>query len=192
MKLDWKSFFCAAVLWGAVFSAHAIRLEGVDVEEQTTLADSPLVLNGAGVRKTHFIKAYVASLYLPGKAALKEDVVRMSGPKRFQMVMLIGADSKEFSKALIKGMRRNSTEEEFARLEERMRVFESHIDSLVKVKQGDIVRMDYFPGAGMVLSLNGRAHGAPIVGEEFYGKLLEIFIGAHVSDGLLRQNLLGK
>ena len=192
MRLQWKSFWCVVVLALAVSSAQAMKVENVNLDDQITLADAPLVLNGAGVRKAYFIKAYVAGMYLPRKSSRKDEIVQIKGPKRFQMVMLMGADSKEFNKALIKGMTRNSSPEEFSRLEMRMHAFEKIIDSFERVRAGDIVLMDYLPTTGTVVSVNGRVHGSPIGGEDFYGKLLEIFIGEHVADEHLRQHLLGK
>jgi hypothetical protein len=192
MRLQWKSFWCALALVWAASSAHAIKVEGVNLDDQITLVDAPLVLNGAGVRKAYFIKAYVAGMYLPRKSSRKDEIVHIQGPKRFQMVMLMGADSKEFNKALIQGMQRNSSPEEFPRLEARMHAFEKIIDSFVSVKSGDVVLMDYLPGTGTVVSVNGHVQGSPIGGEDFYAKLLEIFIGEHVADEHLKQHLLGK
>ena len=192
MKLGWKSFLCVVALCCASFTVQAAKLEGIEVDEQVRLSNTDLLLNGAGVRKTHFIKAYVASLHLPRRSTHVDEVVQMRGPKRLQMVMLVGVESKEFTKAMLKGMRRNSTEAELSRLQERMHVFEQIIDSMVSVKRGDVLWLDYLPDMGMVLSVNGQTRGMPIVGEDFYGKLLEVFIGAHVSDPPLKQHLLGR
>lgn len=180
--------FCVLVWTGA---AQAANVEGFQIEDRIRLADTELQLNGVGVRSAYFLKFYVASMYLTQRSSSKDVIVRTTGPKRFQMAMLFSASSADFNKALTKGMRRNSTDEEFAKLEERMHTMEKIIDSFVTVKRGDVINMDFIPGKGTVVSVNGLAKFSPIGGEDFYGKLLEVFIGEHVSDEPLRQRLLG-
>lgn len=190
MRREWIALILSLTVLLAL-PARASKLEGVHLDEQLHLANSELVLNGYGARTAYFLKFYVASLYLPRKSSSKDEIVRMPGAKRLQMVMLFGATSKDFNKALIRGMTANSTPDEFARLQSRMHEFEKVIDSFVAVKKGDVINMDFVPGTGLVVSVNGSIKEVPIKGEDFYGKLLEIFIGQHVADEPLRRHLLG-
>jgi hypothetical protein len=171
--------------------AIAKDVAGIRLQDMVKVGDSDLVLNGAGARTAYFLKFYVASLYLPRKSHTKDEIVQMRGAKRLQMVMLFDATSKDFNKALIRGMTANSSADELAKLESRMHEFEKVIDTFVSVKKGDVVNMDFVPGTGLLVSVNGHSRSAAITGEDFYAKLLEIFIGQHVADVPLRKQLLG-
>lgn len=63
------SLSAAAVLLCAFTSANAQTTEvaGVKYENNQQLANTPLVLNGAGIRYKAIFKVYTAGLYLPKK-----------------------------------------------------------------------------------------------------------------------------
>src|SRR6185437_13928195 len=63
---NWFVPIAAALLSGAVSAAD---IGGVRVEDKASLGGQELVLNGAGVRRKVVFNVYVASLYLPQKAA---------------------------------------------------------------------------------------------------------------------------
>src|ERR1700749_1889311 len=58
-------FLLSLVLAGPAVSA---TVGGVDVPDTANVADTPLVLNGAGVRVKFFFKIYVGGLYLAAKS----------------------------------------------------------------------------------------------------------------------------
>ncbi len=68
-------------------SAEAREVAGVKFDETARLAgiDTPLVLNGAGVRSKFFVKVYVAGLYLQQKTNSAETVLASPGAKRVHM-----------------------------------------------------------------------------------------------------------
>ena len=68
---------------GLSVSAEAREVAGVKLDETARLAgiDTPLVLNGAGVRSKFFVKVYVAGLYLQQKTSSAEAVLASSGGK---------------------------------------------------------------------------------------------------------------
>ena len=60
----------SAMLLAALPMAHAAReVGGVRFEDQLTLADQPLVLNGVGMRVKMIIKVYAVGLYVPRRDA---------------------------------------------------------------------------------------------------------------------------
>jgi Chalcone isomerase-like len=185
-----RVYLCVLFL-GLSSSAGAMQVAGVDVPERVQLADAVLELNGAGVRRAYFLEVYVASLYLPARQKDALTVLNLRGNKRLQMVMLMSASSQDFNKAMVKGMRRNSSDDEFQRLQSRVHEFEHIINSYGAVKRGDVIGIDHIEGKGTVVSVNGQARATPIAGEDFYNKILEIFLGTHVSDAALKQKLLG-
>jgi len=74
---------------------------------------------------------------------------------------------------------------------DRMSQFDGQIQPLGKVRKGDTVNLDFTPGQGLLVSVNGRALGPAIAGDDFYDALLGIFIGPKPVDDRLKAGLLG-
>ena len=70
-------------------------------------------------------------------------------------------------------------------------LFAQQLDGLGQLMPGDVVDMDYLPGKGLVLSRNGKAAGKPVVGDDLYRAVLQIFVGEHAIDPRMKQGLLG-
>lgn len=186
-------FFALCLL---MFSARAAEpanpIGGVRFEPQAQVAGQALLLNGTGLRALRIFKAYAAALYLPQKAGSADAVLAQPGAKRLQIRMLWGVPAAEFVKAFDLGVKRNHPPEVLARLTDRVAQFDALLTPLGKIANGDVVNLDFQPGQGTVFSHNGRAVGAPIPGDDFYGALLRVFIGELVSDDKLRAGLLGQ
>lgn len=168
-----------------------VHLEGQAFDSHIQLAGAPLLLNGVGLRAVAWIKGYAAALYLSAKASEAAQVLATPGPKRLQLRMLREVAAVEFVKAFERGMKRNASNDEQSRLAERMGRFERFVSSTGVVRQGDVIDLDFVPGRGTSLTINGRGIGTPIAGDEFYALLLKMFIGDKVSDAGLRAGLLG-
>ena len=59
-------------------------------------------------------------------------------------------------------------------------------------KEKQVVTLDWVPGQGTKVALNGAAKGKTIAGEDFYNALLKIWIGGKPVSGDLKATLLGK
>lgn len=186
-----RRLFALLLLLAAAFGAHAARIEDQTFDDRIRLADTDLQLNGVGLRAVAWLKGYAAGLYLVEKAATPAAVLAQKGPKRVQLKMMVDVDSKEFVKAFGKGMRRNHSAAEQAALRERMVRFDAIVTALGKLKKGDVVDLDWLPGQGLRLTLNGRARGEMLPGEDLYAGLLKIFIGRDPVDTRLKAGLLG-
>ena len=165
---------------------------GVRFEPQVQLAGQPLLLNGTGLRAVLFLKGYAAGLYLAQRAADADTVVALPGAKRLQLRLLLDVPAADFVKAFHLGLERNSRPELQARLADRAGRFDALLTPLGELKKGDLVNLDFVPGSGLQFWHNGRQLGDPIPGEDFYGALLRVFVGEHVSDERLRAGLLGQ
>ncbi|MFG6428449.1 chalcone isomerase family protein [Roseateles sp. LYH14W] len=177
--------------------AQAVRFEGQDFADTLPLGGATLQLNGVGAKV--FVmrySAYLAALYLPQKASTPEAIYAQGGPKRLELRIVIpivkDVSTQEFVKAINKGVSRNSTEAEKAAVEERVRQFNAAISEVGRVKKGDRLVIDYLPDQGTVLTINGKVHGKPIEGQDFYAAFLKVFIGERNSDAQLRAGLLGQ
>jgi hypothetical protein len=181
-----------AFLMAVAIPAHALRVDNMEFPDRMKLGGQELVLNGVGFRAVLVYKGYAAALWLPQRATTAAQVQAVPGPKRLQMRMLVDVPAPEFSKAFLKGVRRNTPAADQLALAERMAKFDAQILGLQTVKKGDVVDLDYLPDAGgLTMRVNGQARGEPIAGEEFYAALLRVFIGRKVSDDELRAALLG-
>ena len=88
----------------------AVVVEGQRLASRVFVAGADLRLNGSGVRTAGWFKGFVTALYLPSAAATAEQAQALPGPKRLQLRMLHDVPVTEFSKALRKGVVRNSSE----------------------------------------------------------------------------------
>lgn len=182
----------AGLLLAVCSAAGAARVAGQNFDERLRLADADLVLNGVGLRAVAWLKGYAAGLYLADKADSPVAVLAMKGPKRLQMKMLLEVPPKEFIKAIEVGMKRNHSAAEHAALVDRIAQFGRNVEAIGSVKKGDVVNLDYLPGKGMVMSLNGSPRGQTIAGDDFYAGMLRIFIGDRPVDKQLKAGLLGQ
>jgi hypothetical protein len=180
-----------AVLVVSAVPAHAARIDTQSFDDRIRLADTELVLNGMGLRAVAWLKGYAAGLYLAEKATTPAAVLAQKGPKRVQMKLMVGVTSAEFVKAFDKGIQRNHSAAEQAALATRGAQFDRIVGALGELKKGDVIDLDYLPARGLVLSLNGRARGDAIPGEDFYLGVLKIFIGRDPVDARLKAGLLG-
>ena len=165
---------------------------GVRFEPQLQLAGQSLLLNGTGLRAVLWLKGYAAGLYLGQRAANADAVVAQAGAKRLQLRLLMDVPADEFIKAFHQGVERNNPPELRASLAERAARFDALLHPLGEIHKGDVVNLDFVPGQGLLFWYNGRQLGPAIPGEDFYGALLRVFVGEHVSDERLRAGLLGK
>jgi Chalcone isomerase-like len=176
--------------------AQAVRYEGQDFADTLQIGGSTLALNGTGKRQVAIYALYLAALYLPHKTTSPDAIYAQDGPKRLEMRIVIplvkDVSTQEFVKAINKGVSRNTTEAEKVAVEARVRQFNAAISEVGRVKKGDRLIIDYLPGQGTVLTVNGKVYGQPIEGQDFYAVFLKVFIGDHNSDARLRSGLLGQ
>jgi len=172
--------------------AAPVVIEGLSFDDRLQLGDSTLVLNGVGLRAVAWLKGYAAGMYLTQRAATPAAALAAPGPKRIRMRMLLDVDSAEFAKAVDKGFRRNTPEAEQARIADRARQFDAAIRAIGPVRRGDVIDLDYLPGRGTALLLNGKPRGPVLPGEDFYGAVMRIFLGERPVDAELKAGLLGR
>ncbi len=167
------------------------EIAGVKYDNSLPLAGSTLQLNGAGVRYKLIIKVYTAGLYLAPKAQTAEAVLAHTGPRRLHIVMLRDIDANELGKLFIKGIEQNTSREEFAKAIPGTIWLGELFAAKKNLKAGDSFSIDWLPGAGTVVLVNGKATGEPIKEPEFYNALMKIWLGKSPADYLLKDALLG-
>ena len=190
---------CALAL-AAVSQTHAAKAPstqtafyGHKFDNTVTLDGQELQLNGVGGRSVPviFMRVFATALYLPQAAHDPEAIINMEGAKRIQIRMNYGVAGKEFKKALVRGIEKNHSPEEQAAFAARTQAFAAIIDSLGRVKSGDIINMDFLPEQGLIVSVNGKTAGQAIAGADFYAAVLRIFIGKRPAEQEMKERILG-
>jgi hypothetical protein len=175
----------------AARAADVTEVGGVKYDNVVTLANAKLQLNGAGVRYK-FIKVYTAGLYLTGKAATPEAVLAASGPRRMHIVMLREINADELGRLFTKGMEQNASREEFSKVIPGVIKMGEIFAARKKLASGDYFSIDYVPGVGSTIVVNGKPASEPIKEPEFFNALMKIWLGRSPADANLKEALLGK
>ena len=172
--------------------AFAAEVEGVKLADQVRLGDAgpELVLNGAGVRTRAFFRVYVGALYLQQKKNAADAVLADAGAKRVAMHLLRDLTADQLFSALNDGLKNNHAPAELAKLEPQMKQLEGIFAAVKAAKTGDAIVLDYVPGNGTRVVVNGETKGT-IPGDDFNRALLRIWLGEQPADGALRKAMLG-
>ena len=169
--------------WGA-------EVAGVKLADRVTVGSTELVLNGAGLRKRFVFEVYAMGLYLTQKSSSDGAVLKQAGPKRIALHMLRDVPADQFSDALADGIRENHSEAEAKALLPRLAELVAIMAQVKEAKKGMLITLDW-GGAGTRVSIDGKATGKPISGEDFYRALLRIWLGERPVQEDLKKALLG-
>ena len=171
----------------------AVELHGVSLPERIAVAPATdLVLNGAGVRTEASLHRYVAALYLPARHGTLTDILADPGPKRIRLTLLRDMRAASLTQSVLENIAENHTASELESLKAPLDELTALINRLGAAKKGASLFLDYLPGSGTSLSLNGGAFSKPIRGADLYQALLRVWLGEDPVDRKLRRALLGQ
>jgi hypothetical protein len=174
----------------AAAPAVGAEVAGVRIDDKTRVANTDLVLNGAGLRKRFFLQVYAIGLYLPQKANRADAVLEQPGPKRVAIHMLRDVSADAFTEAMAEGIRANHSEAEAKGLEPRVKELAGTFAELKEAKKGMALALDWNGNATQLVA-QGKPVGRPIEGADFYRALLRIWIGDKPVQDDLKKALLG-
>jgi hypothetical protein len=181
-----------ALLGATGVHAQTIEVGSVKYDTTVQLAGTRLALNGAGIRYKAVFKVYTAGLYLGAKAATPEAVIAAPGPKRMHIVMLRDIDANELGKLFTRGMQDNAPRAEFSKSIAGTLRMSDIFSAKKKLVAGENFSVDWVPGAGTTVLVNGKPQGEPIREPEFFNALIKIWLGNSPADAQLKDALLGK
>jgi hypothetical protein len=188
VKMQAVLLFSALLFAGQ--AARAASIEGVDIPDTLSTAPGgqPLLLNGAGIRKKFFMDIYIGALYLPQKSPDSSAILADSGPASVLMHFLYGEVSKEkiiagWNDGLQANLDADSMQLLAADLERFNALFRT-------VREGETIRIDYLPGTGTSVRINGELQGT-IAGNDFYRALLKVWLGDKPVSKALKNAMLG-
>jgi long-chain acyl-CoA synthetase len=168
--------------------ALAAEVGGVKLDDKVSMGTQELVLNGAGVRTRVVFKVYVASLYLPQKAADLAGVLSKS-PRRIQLNILRTLSGDQLVDALNEGLAENNAPAELGAVKPQVEALATIMKSFKEVKEKDVVTLDFVDGATRI-GLNGEAKGS-IGGDAFNQALTKVWLGDKPVQADLKKSLLG-
>jgi hypothetical protein len=169
-----------------------IEISGVRYAPTVVVGPSPLQLNGAGIRYKAVFKVYAAALYLGAKATTPDAVYGAPGAKRLHVVMLRDIDANELGKLFTDGMQKNATREEFGKSIPGTLKLAEVFAAKKRLISGDTFFIDFVPGTGTVVSINGKAATEPIAEPVFFTAMMKIWLGTNPADWQLKDALLGQ
>ena len=171
-------------------TGNARTIADVEIPEQTGMPgyEGELMLNGAGVRSKMFFKIYVAALYLPSPVKDVEKIVSGEVPKRVFMNFIYSEVSKKkMDDAWQDGFSNNASSEQMNELAQRLTRFKNMFGTM---REGDVVWLDYLPGTGTRVTINGVNKGI-IDGQDFSTALFNVWLGQNPVTDSLKDDLLG-
>ena len=177
--------------WQAFAASHAATLDlmGVKIVDSIEVANTRLVLNGAGVRYKGPFKVYTAALYLSQKVATAEAVFAAPGAKRMTLTLLREVDSTELGRLFIRSIEDNTPRSELAKVLGPIAKMGDVFSEAKRVMPGDTIVMDWIPGTGSVISIRGKVV-ATFKEPEFHQALFGIWLGKIPGDWMLKDALL--
>lgn len=176
----------------AALAQTTTEVAGVKYDNSLKADNTTLVLNGAGVRYKAIFKVYTAGLYLTRKAATPEAVLAAPGAKRMHIVMLRDINANELGKLFTRGMEDNAPRDEFSKSVAGTLKLSDLFFRIKKLNAGESFSVDWTPGVGTMIYVNGKPAVEPIKEPEFFSALVKIWLGKSPADALLKDALLGK
>jgi hypothetical protein len=191
-KFGFKAMLAGVLLAGAFSQAvAAVDVHGIKFADTDTVAGKELKLNGAGVRTKVIFKVYAAGLYLADKKTTVADVLQADGPRRVTLVMMRDLSTEDFSKAFFEGLNNNVADAEKTKFASHIGKFTTMFNAVPGLKKGDVLHLDFVPGAGTQTELNGKKIGETVPDVGFYNAILRIWMGERPVDSSLKTALLG-
>ena len=188
--LRWLSGVVLSMLLAS--GAQALKLEGIEVENELPLLETPLVLNGAGVRTKFFYHLYVCALYLPQDAVADKDLdilAYLSADKPLAMRIYIISD-------MITGDRfADAAHEGFVQATHgNTAPIQNEIETMVgafrtTLQNHDIFDLVYDPERGVVIYRNSEEQ-ATVPGADFKKAMFAIWLGDDPIQSRLKSDML--
>ena len=166
------------------------EVNGVKFDNEITLRGGKLLLNGAGTRYKFVVKVYAAGLYVPARIATPEATWDTRAPRALKVVMLRDIDANELGKLFTDGMQKNATREEFGKAIPGTLKLAELFAAKKKLVAGDSFFIEWLPGVGTSVVINGKPEFEPVKEPEFFSSLMKIWFGKSPADYQLKDALL--
>jgi len=180
------AMFVTALL---VAGTRAAEVAGVQLEDSTAVAGTPLVLNGAGLRTKLMLKIYVVALYLPTRTTSADAVIGSKQPRRARLVMKRDLGAGTVWDAFDEGIQANSSPAERAAIKSELAQIEKLFKDLGQVKEKDVIDIDFAPDGATTVTYQKQLKGT-IPSVNLQRALLKIWLGPKPVQSDLKEALL--
>ncbi|MBC7701954.1 chalcone isomerase family protein [Aquabacterium sp.] len=181
---------CLMVLAHVAQAEPPRELDGVPIDDTAQVAGVKLVLNGASIQKRGFFKTNTCALYLTEKHHTLDEVVKLAGPKRVQLVMLRDVKGFLIARQFLSDFAASATEAEVQSLTAEVESIAAGYAKIDMLHKGDVVLIDWIPKEGITASLNGQSMGTAHDNELLWDVSLRPVMG-RMAPRELREQLLG-
>jgi hypothetical protein len=172
------------------FDGWAVTVEGVQVSEKVSVADTQLSLNGTAVRVFRWlgipVKIYVAAFYTPAPLRSAKEVMASSGPMQFDFTFLRDVSKNQVAEAWSKQIAES--------VDFTYGSFDADRDRFVgmfgALKSGGTQTVQ-FVGEDTVIIDQGVKNGT-IAGRNFQKAFLSMWFGENPVSPEIKAGLLGK
>ena len=175
----------------ALPAVAATEVKGVKFTDTLQLATQPLQLNGAGIRVKVIIDLYAAGLYVVKTNTNATNLLAQPDAKVMKIVLLRDLTGEDFADATVKGFKANNSEADVAKFQGKLDEIKALMLDFGPVKKGTVIQIDFVPGEGTHVRLDGKRRGPEITGDDFQQAVLRIWLGPKPVDSDLKQSLLG-
>jgi hypothetical protein len=187
------SRFCIAlfILVAAMLSATAKDAPVNQFEDTTQVEGQNLVLNGVGPYAINRVKMYTVGIYLSARKTSAAEILALPGTVRVKLVMLKTVESETMSRRFIADIHANTSKDDRLKIAPQILTMGMAFGTVGDWNVGDIMTIDWLPGKGAVMRLNGKqvmeAFKEPLVMQS----ILKIWMGENVYDNKLKKLLVG-
>lgn len=168
--------------------AFAEECASVTMPGRITVAGTPLVLNGLGLREaTVFnVDVYVAGLYVQHRSSDGNALAASAETKRLVLHFVRDVSRDDLTGAFTEGFRRNAGAS-LGSLQARINRLNGWMPAATT---GLELSFTYFPGTGIRVHVGSSSRGV-IEGDDFARVFFSIWLGSHPPNSGLRRGLLG-
>ncbi len=183
--------FALCGLFAAAFQALAqTQTRDVSLPDLIVAGGAELSLNGAGVRREASFDRYVVALYLASRHSSLDTLLIDKARKRIALTFLRDTHAANLAETMSETIADNLTDSERESLKAPLEAFVAALRRLGTLRKGTTLQLDYVPGSGTQILLDGRAHGPAIRGADLFHALLQVWLGKDALDPALRRALL--
>ncbi|MDT8989370.1 chalcone isomerase family protein [Curvibacter sp. APW13] len=172
-------------------SAYALDIAGMKIDDDAEIENSHLKLNGAGIAYKAVFKVYVAALYTSGKVSSFDEVISVPGPKRVALTFIRNVESGTLIRILSQSIQDNTQKSEMSKIIPGLIRLSEMFSANKNIAVGDVVTVDWIPGMGTVIRVQGKQQGAPIKDPDFFRALVSVWVGNFPAEFHLKDALLG-
>jgi hypothetical protein len=172
--------------------AQNLKLNALPFADTIETNGRKLSLNGTGVHSNRAGKAYAAAMYLELKTTAAEKAINTVGTKRLGTVALRKMSSTELGQILMRGIQENNSSQFIAQHAQSIARIGALFSSLKDLRTGGSFFIDFVPGEGTILSVDGTVISNPFTNPSFFALLMSVWLGPKPADSQLKAALLGQ